>query len=58
MNKEYIETLGNYKFRVLNYTDWMKYVEEKYKETALKNLNRNYKKQREQIKNSPLNFCI
>lgn len=58
MNKEYIEAIGNYKYRVLNYSDWMKHIEEKYKETALKNLNREYKKQREQIKNSPLNFCI
>ena len=57
-NKEYQEKLGNYKYRVLNFNKWNEYIKEEYQKTALKNINRKAKKQREQIKNSPLNFCI
>jgi|TARA_R100001460_G_scaffold85529_1_gene126800 UDP-galactopyranose mutase len=58
MDKEYQEKLGNYKYRVLNFNKWNEYIKEEYQKTALKNINRKAKKQREQIKNSPLNFCI
>mgnify|MGYP003110625050 FL=1 len=58
MDKEYQEKLGNYKYRVLNFNKWNEYIKEEYQKTALKNINRKAKKQREQLKNSPLNFCI
>ena len=58
MDKEYQEKLGNYKYRVLNFNKWNEYIKEEYQKKALKNINRKAKKQREQIKNSPLNFCI
>jgi len=58
MNKEYQIKLGNYKFPVLDYNSWSQYIKEEYQKTALKNINKKAKKQREQVKNSPLNFCI
>jgi len=57
MDKEWIEKLGNYKYRPLNYNEWIKYVAEKYKETALKNINRKARQQKEQIKENVIQFC-
>jgi|TARA_R110000787_G_scaffold240170_1_gene346408 hypothetical protein len=57
MDKEYYKKVSNYRYRVLNYNDWIKYVKQEYEKTALKNIDAKSKKQRAQVKNSPLNFC-
>tara|TARA_R110002126_G_scaffold213794_2_gene360222 strand:+ start:485 stop:661 length:177 start_codon:yes stop_codon:yes gene_type:complete len=58
MDKEYYKKVSNYRYRVLNYNDWKQYIEEEYKKTALKNIDKKAKKQRAQVKDSPLNFCL
>lgn len=58
MDKEYYKKVGNYRYRVLNYNDWKQYIEEEYKKTAIKNIDKKAKKQRAQVKGSPLNFCL
>ena len=57
MDKEWIEKIGNYKYRPLNYNSWIKYVAETYKKTALKNIKTKALKQKEQIKENVIQFC-
>ena len=57
MDKEWVEKIGNHKYRPLNYNNWIKYVAETYKETALKNVTKQAKKQKEQIKGLAIQFC-
>ena len=43
-------------YRALNYKEWMNYVSEEYKKNALKNIDAKVKKQRKQVKDTPLNL--
>ena len=56
MDKEYRKILGNYKYRVLDYNAWSKYVREEYQNMREKNHASRQKKERKQLKDTPLNF--
>ena len=56
MDKNYRKFLSNYKYRVLDYNSWSEYVKNEYQEMREKNLATRQKKEREQIKETPLNF--
>ena len=57
MDKEYGKCFkSNYKYPVLDYNSWSEYVKHEYKKMREKNLKTRQKKEREQLKNTPLNF--
>tara|TARA_R110002012_G_scaffold16404_4_gene63410 strand:+ start:12426 stop:12611 length:186 start_codon:yes stop_codon:yes gene_type:complete len=51
MNKEYLRKVSNYKYEVLDYSAWAKYIREEYQKTATKNFKRKAKNTLEEIKN-------
>lgn len=56
MDKDYRKFLSNYKYRVLDYNSWSEYVREEYLKMREKNLQTRQKKERKQLKDTPLNF--
>tara|TARA_R110002020_G_scaffold369542_2_gene581408 strand:+ start:293 stop:469 length:177 start_codon:yes stop_codon:yes gene_type:complete len=56
MDNEYMHKIGKYKYRVLDYNSWSEYVKAEYKKMREKNLATRQKKEREQLKETPLNF--
>jgi hypothetical protein len=56
MDKEYKKYFNRYKFRALDYNDWTEYILKEYQSLRSKNLEKRIKKQRAQVKETPINF--
>tara|TARA_R100001443_G_scaffold117400_3_gene142080 strand:- start:10379 stop:10555 length:177 start_codon:yes stop_codon:yes gene_type:complete len=56
MDKEYRKFLSNYKYRVLDYNSWSEYVKNEYNKMREKNLKTRQRKERKQLKDTPINF--
>ncbi len=57
MDKSKIKRVVDYKFPVLDYSSWTKYVAETYKQLRVKNIQKNINKQKAQIKENVIQFC-
>jgi hypothetical protein len=56
MDKDYKKYFNKYKYRALDYNDWIDYIVKEHKNLRSKNLEKKIKKQREQVKETPINF--
>jgi len=56
MDKDYKKYFNKYKYRALDYNDWIEYIVKEHKNLRSKILENKIKEQREQVKETPLNF--
>ena len=49
--------IGKYKYRALDFPNWIEYVKETHKNTRINNIKAKAKKDIEQVKNACIHFC-